>query len=122
MSEVKFPCPACGFLVFNEPAGSYDVCPVCNWEDDYVQLRHPLVKGANARSLFDYQWSVALPQVPLGTTERDEFRRDPAWHPLTREDMDELAAVPKTGQEYFEALSDEPLAYYWRKPQGRTPQ
>lgn len=121
MNATKFPCPACGFLVFGEPAGSYDICPVCNWEDDYVQLRHPLVRGANAQNLFEYQRSVALREVPLGVMERGQFRRDPAWHLLTRDDVRESAAMPKTGREYFEALSDEPLVYYWRARRGQTP-
>lgn len=39
-----WPCPACGFLVFDQPA-AWQICPVCNWEDDEVQLRHPTMAG-----------------------------------------------------------------------------
>ena len=53
------PCPACGFEVFDEPAGSYDICPVCDWEDDEVQLRFPAMRGgANKESLFEWQQQV----------------------------------------------------------------
>jgi len=31
-----YPCPCCGYLVFTEPPGSYDICSICFWEDDPV--------------------------------------------------------------------------------------
>ena len=48
----QHPCPCCGFIVFAEEPGSYDLCPVCNWEDDAVQARDPEYRGgANVESL-----------------------------------------------------------------------
>jgi hypothetical protein len=42
----KFACHCCGFLTLTEePLGSYEICPVCFWEDDYVQLMEPTVGG-----------------------------------------------------------------------------
>ncbi len=35
----RYPCPCCGHLVFDEEPGSYDICNVCYWEDDLMQLR-----------------------------------------------------------------------------------
>jgi hypothetical protein len=52
----RFPCPCCGHLVFKEAPGSYDICPICFWEDDPVQLRWPQFGGgANRPSLVDAQ-------------------------------------------------------------------
>jgi hypothetical protein len=35
----RFPCPCCGFLTLNrKPGGTFDLCPVCFWEDDPVQF------------------------------------------------------------------------------------
>lgn len=35
----KYKCPCCGFYTFDEkPNGNYDICPVCFWEDDPIQL------------------------------------------------------------------------------------
>lgn len=49
----KYKCPCCGFYTQSSPAGtSHEVCPVCFWEDDKVQLKDEDFKGgANAVSL-----------------------------------------------------------------------
>lgn len=53
MTSERFPCPCCGYLTFfQEPDGTYEICPVCRWEDDPVQLRDPnYAGGANRASL-----------------------------------------------------------------------
>lgn len=51
-----FPCPCCGHVVFHEPPGSHDICPVCFWQDDAIQLRWPTQGGAaNGPSLIEAQ-------------------------------------------------------------------
>ncbi len=55
-AAVRFPCPCCGRLVFDGSPGSYEICPVCFWEDDLVQLRWPSFEGgANRLSLVECQ-------------------------------------------------------------------
>src|ERR1700730_7796891 len=50
--EARYPCPCCGFLTMAEPAGSFAICPVCGWEDDYLQYHNPSYDGgANGISL-----------------------------------------------------------------------
>lgn len=48
-----FPCPCCGYLTMGEePPGTFEICPVCFWEDDNVQFEDPnYVGGANSVSL-----------------------------------------------------------------------
>jgi hypothetical protein len=48
-----YACPCCGFLTFEEPPpGTYEICPVCSWEDDPVQFEDPsYAGGANRVSL-----------------------------------------------------------------------
>jgi Cysteine-rich CPCC len=48
-----FACPCCGFLTLaEEPPGTFEVCPVCFWEDDNLQFSDPdYVGGANRISL-----------------------------------------------------------------------
>jgi anaerobic ribonucleoside-triphosphate reductase len=33
-TTARWPCPCCGYQVFTGPPGSYEICPVCGWEDD----------------------------------------------------------------------------------------
>lgn len=68
-------CPACGFLSLDEPGGRYDICPVCGWEDDPVQLRYPESYGANRITLWEAQ--------QCRPTE-SAYPRDPLWRPLTK--------------------------------------
>ena len=36
---MKYKCPCCGYFTYNEqPSGTYDICPVCFWVDDPIQL------------------------------------------------------------------------------------
>jgi hypothetical protein len=48
-----YPCPCCGYLTFSEPTrGTFEICPVCFWEDDNVQTEDPIYEGgANRISL-----------------------------------------------------------------------
>jgi hypothetical protein len=50
---LRVPCPCCGYRTFRDPGyGSYDLCPVCFWEDDDLQLSEPDYRGgANDVSL-----------------------------------------------------------------------
>lgn len=50
---MNYPCPCCTFLTLNEePPGTFQICPVCNWEDDNVQFDDPDYEGgANGISL-----------------------------------------------------------------------
>ena len=36
----KHLCPVCGKYEFEEQ-GSFDICDVCGWEDDPLQLKEP---------------------------------------------------------------------------------
>lgn len=53
MSARLFPCPCCGESTLDEePPGTFNICPVCDWEDDNVQFANPDYEGgANSRSL-----------------------------------------------------------------------
>lgn len=46
-------CPCCGYLTLSDwCSGSWEICSVCNWEDDDVQFRNPEYEGgANRESL-----------------------------------------------------------------------
>ena len=41
-----FKCPCCEYLTFDEePNGTFEICPVCYWEDDNVQNSEPDYEG-----------------------------------------------------------------------------
>ena len=43
---MRYPCPCCGYLTFDEkPPGTYEICPVCGWEDDEAQYSDPTYEG-----------------------------------------------------------------------------
>ena len=46
MEKDEMMCPVCGKYRFAE-RDTYEVCPVCEWEDDVYQERHPDMTGAN---------------------------------------------------------------------------
>jgi hypothetical protein len=108
-----FPCPSCGFIVFNEPAGSYAICPICGWEDDHVQLGNPILRGgANGGSLLEYQQEI-LEKIPPETREHNGYKRHPSWRPLTDEDCQPKSDFPKSIREYFQAAVQDTPPYYW---------
>lgn len=52
-------CPCCKTFEFSEE-GSYEICPVCNWEDDPVQQKKPdTSRGANKMTLCEAKKAYA---------------------------------------------------------------
>ena len=114
---MTYPCPCCGYLVFAQPPGSSEICPICCWEDDVSQLRFPAAAGgANRPSLVAAQVNFAK----IGASEAQFLdrvrkaqandRRDADWRPINP--AHDLACTP-LGQ----ALgypTDRTQLYYWR--------
>jgi len=52
----RCPCVCCGHLTLDDPPSSDQICPMCFWQDDAVQLRWPdFASGANPCSLREAQ-------------------------------------------------------------------
>lgn len=48
MNSTEIKCPCCGKTY----VGEYDICSICNWENDPIQLKKPdFPGGANQMSL-----------------------------------------------------------------------
>jgi uncharacterized Zn finger protein (UPF0148 family) len=45
------PCPICNTPMFEKREDSYAICPICNWEDDGLQIAYPNMSGANHMTL-----------------------------------------------------------------------
>ncbi len=48
-----YPCACCGFLTMSDAEpGTFEICPICFWEDDRVQFNDiDFTGGANEESL-----------------------------------------------------------------------
>ena len=116
-----FPCPCCGYEIFRDPLGSYEVCPICFWEDDLVQLAFPDMKGgANKCSLLEAQGNF----ISLGACEkhlkrhvrapRESELRNPQWRPLDGASDYYLKWDSPADREYWQTVKDAiPCLYYW---------
>lgn len=62
MFSKSYPCPCCGFLTLSEPPpGTFEICPVCCWEDDDVQFDDLFFRGgANDMSLSEARDSFTV--------------------------------------------------------------
>lgn len=72
MVTEKFACPCCGYKTFTQqPNGTYDICQVCFWEDDPIQLKDPDYEGgANKVSLKQGQRNF----VKYGACEKEMIK------------------------------------------------
>ncbi|MRS02043.1 hypothetical protein EG832_02240 [bacterium] len=107
-----YTCPVCGFMTFAEPPGSYDICSICGWEDDGVQLANPACGGgANTESLIEAQ-EKAIRTYPLTTTEIKGHKRSPKWRPLTKEEKQKY--IEQRDADYWKnmAVVSEEEAYW----------
>ncbi len=115
MDSQECPCPSCGFYTSGENSfGSYNICELCGWEDDGVQLANPASGGgANRRSLIEYQ-KAALDRFPMKVQEFGLFKRDPKWRPLNVEEI-ELAEKEKSEKYWKNKAVSEYSKAYWMK-------
>ncbi len=120
-ADLSFPCPCCGYLTGSEGPGSYDICAICFWEDDLVQLRFAKRRGgANHVSLLEAQENFAKTGVcekqyahhVRSPTTSD--RRDEDWRPLNV--VDDNIEEPVPGVDYGTTYPEDATAlYYWRE-------
>jgi hypothetical protein len=47
VSSSAFPCPCCGFKTLPDRSPSDEICPVCFWQDDFVDNQDTEVLGPN---------------------------------------------------------------------------
>lgn len=57
---ILYKCPCCNYNTLKEkPTGTFQICPICNWEDDDVQFNNPDYKGgANFDSLNEHKKKI----------------------------------------------------------------
>ncbi|ASU78846.1 hypothetical protein CDG81_11780 [Actinopolyspora erythraea] len=114
--EGSCPCPCCGYLVHDSPPGSYDICRVCFWEDDLVQLRWPwYIDGANSESLVEAQNQYCT-DIHAGRSRLSKWfakkgpLKESEFRPIDPE-IDNFDSVHDTKYEW---PKDNTLLYWWR--------
>lgn len=117
-SRANLPCPVCGFCTLTGSGfGSYEICRVCDWEDDGVQLANPACGGgANAASFLEAQ-AAALARFPRDVVSAHGFARDPAWRPLSDAEV-AIALREREEQCWRNQGVVEPADAYWAKDLG----
>lgn len=110
-SNKKYTCPSCGYKVFEEPVGSDDICPICFWQDDSIDLEamyEPM--GPNHVSLEqaqkNYQKFGASEKHFVGNVHRPkDEEKDLKWRMLDRK-----KDTPREINPYSNNIED---IYYW---------
>lgn len=111
-----FPCPCCGYLTMRDLGGS-QICPICGWEDDLVQLRWvDWGGGANRPSLIEGQrnyerdgWCEET-MVDHVRRPRPDDVRDAGWRKVDSRYGD----IGPYGKPHPAWPKDTTTLYYWR--------
>lgn len=105
-------------MIFNDPPGSYDICPICFWEDDQVQLFYPDQGGANinlidAQQNFEQYGAVEEKFTSHVRKPSESEKRDPLWRKFDLS-KDNLKDLSNYWEGVKETVNQEP-EYYWLK-------
>lgn len=117
MQGKTYRCPCCGYLVFDKPPGSLEICQICFWQDNPVALRYattpvdgvPLIDAQKTYARVGASEERFLPDV------RKAFPyevRDPEWRPADpQRDVFDTTYYEEGPTEWPEDLES---LYYWR--------
>jgi hypothetical protein len=112
-------CPCCGHKVF-EQSGNYEICPICFWEDDGVQLADPwFAGGANVPGLVEAQKNYkkygAMEKRFQGNVRKptDNDEKDSEWRLVDESDR-EFVTTPREIEEQLK--NNRVIPYeYWKR-------
>ncbi|HJR74054.1 MAG TPA: CPCC family cysteine-rich protein [Luteimonas sp.] len=108
----SLPCPACGFQTLERGYCSYDICPLCDWEDDGVQLANPTSGGGANRASLAQAQAAALEKLPLELGIAQGYRRGLGWRPLSEEEIMAFDALKTKSHWHAKAILEEQQAYW----------
>lgn len=119
VSELRFTCPCCGYRSLPQLPGSYEICKVCFWQDDPVQLLDPSFRGGANRSSFmdsqaNYQRIGASEDCFVGNVRAPTVAetRDPEWRPAQESDLRWSRAPRDLSDTEYRRIE---TWYYWRR-------
>jgi hypothetical protein len=116
----KYTCPCCGYKVFEQGPGSFEICPICYWEDEAKQLRYPQESGANKFSLIESQENfekygvsnLELKVFVRPISENDQ--KDKKWHKIDLK-KDKVVAKKEDREKINIYPDDLTKLYYWEE-------
>ena len=119
MKSSLYTCPCCGYRTLGDWPGSYEICRICFWEDDPVQILDPWYAGsANRPSLVEAQQNF----VAFGACEQrlkafvrpvvSTDERDPEWRHVDDRDRPAIRAPRDLAENEWKDLN---AWYYWKR-------
>ena len=119
--QIKFTCPCCGYMVFDGPPGTEEICPICYWQDDAGSLRWAgIALGPNRVSLLEAQGNFSTHEASeerfkrYVRAPRSDEHLDPTWRSIDLR-IDRLEQPAREGSQTWP--DDLESLYYWRKPE-----
>ena len=105
----KYTCQCCGYMTLDEKSGNYDICPICLWEDDWLQNKeYDTNVGANSgfslrQAQKNFKAFGVYTEKHISNVRKPTKldKRDPNWKPI-RED------APHSDSFYYEAGIQKP--------------
>lgn len=114
---MSYPWPCCGFRVFDEPRGSFDICPICGWEDDPLQGANPCTgRSATSEPLVQAQDNFQFtPDADLDECAESGFRRDLQWRRLNMNERQIFNGESSRVAEFPNSRVATIEEYYWNR-------
>ena len=86
MKNAIYTCLWCGFMVFHEVFSCYEICPICDFQDDSCVLDDPFIKYYESDIPLIERQKKAMVQYPLGAKEaivgNITLIRNKEWNPI----------------------------------------
>jgi uncharacterized protein YjiS (DUF1127 family) len=119
MKKSRYTCPCCGYMTFGNWPGSYEICRICFWEDDPVQILDPWFEGgANKPALSQAQANYAefgaMERRFIGNVKgvRASDIRDQTWRQVSEHDRRHVRALNDLSEHEQRDLG---IWYYWKR-------
>lgn len=123
---MKYTCPCCGYMTFDEALGSDEICDICSWHDDLVSYNHPdRAIGPNKVTLIQAQvnyleFGISNPSLKKSRVNITNYPKDSLWRLIDLTIDKNL--MNGGGERFWDLLIKEvgePLPkYYWLSNNG----